>query len=267
MLRYACYVLFLFFFSSTFAETQEHRTLNSVHQAKTYKKQKKTRQKRKPQPAPQETPYQENILFQGSIPSQENLPEPYHSVQLLPFDPHGWYGNAQPIQSLFTNNKNISIAIEVGCWLGASTRHIASLLPPNGKLFAIDHWKGSVEHQPGQVAYYPALPYLYEQFLSNVIYAGLTDKIIPMRMDSLEAARQLKASGIVPDLIYIDASHDTQAVLADLNAWFPFVKGHGILCGDDWSWASVRLAVETFANEQHLTISAANNFWCLVEKK
>ena len=53
-------------------------------------------------------------------------------------------------------------------------------------------------------------------------------------MASVEAARTLK---VKPDLIYIDATHDFTNVMHDLIIWYPFVKGHGVLCGDDYYWA------------------------------
>ena len=190
---------------------------------------------------------------------QSDLPEPYRSVRLLPFDPQGWYFNGEQIQSLFINNK-INTVNEVGSWLGLSTRHMASLLSPNVKVFAVDHWKGSAEHQG-----FENLNRIYEQFLSNVIHKHLTDKIIPVRMSSLEAARLFKSATIQADLIYIDASHDTPSVLDDLNAWFPFVQGHGILCGDDWGYPPVKHAVEIFAQENRLIIEASGNFWMLRE--
>jgi hypothetical protein len=163
---------------------------------------------------------------------------------------------------------HVKTIIEVGSFLGLSTRHIASHLPKGGKVYAVDHWKGSIEHQPGGSAWHPSLPFLYEQFLSNVIHAQLTHKIIPLRMDSAEAAALpcFVLKTVIPDLIYIDASHETEAVYADLTRWYPFVQGHGILCGDDWTWPSVRFAVEQFASEQGLAISAGFNFWRLIEK-
>jgi hypothetical protein len=198
-------------------------------------------------------------LILTPMPSQEGLPEPYRSAKLMPFNPQGWYSNAKQIESLFKQNR-INVVIEVGCWLGLSTRHMATLLPSEGKLYAVDHWLGSSEHQDSS-----ELPTLYDQFLSNVVYASLTNVIVPIRMSSLEAAALLSIMAIMPDLVYIDASHDTESVLADLNAWFPFVKGHGIICGDDWHWEDVRAAVEIFALEHQLTIDASENFWCLVE--
>lgn len=194
----------------------------------------------------------------------EDLPEPYRNIEeLLHFDGHGWYDNGRQIEQLISSHQ-VKTIIEVGSWLGASTRHMAQLLPAEGKVYAIDHWLGSEEHQPGQLGWYKALPRLYEQFLSNVIHAGLTDKIVPIRLSSLEASEQLKGK-VVPDLIYIDAAHDTESVYADLVAWYPYVQGHGILCGDDWTWTSIQTAVQRFAQEKGLTINASGLFWRLVE--
>ncbi len=193
--------------------------------------------------------------------SHKNIPEPYRSIIVLPFDGQGWYGNARQIEAIF-KERPIRVVIEVGSWIGASTRHIASLLPQDGKLYAIDHWLGSSEHQPGQSAWTPALSKLYQQFLSNIIHSNLTHIVIPIRMTSIEASR---AIAIKPDLIYIDAAHETAAVYADLVAWWPFVQGHGILCGDDWGWPSVAKAVQRFAHEKRLTIYAQDNFWRLQE--
>jgi hypothetical protein len=196
----------------------------------------------------------------------DNLPQPYNEVNLLPYNAQGWFLNGSELESIIKTNHPKTV-IEVGCWIGLSTRFIASLLPDEGKLYAIDHWLGSVENQPGEWAYVPVLPVLYEQFLSNVIHAGLTEKIIPIRMDSLKAAEYLHSlkEPIIPDLIYLDASHDTESVYADLNAWYPFVQGHGNICGDDWIWNSVQLAVKNFAKKHKLKIEASGNFWCLHE--
>jgi predicted O-methyltransferase YrrM len=154
------------------------------------------------------------------------------------------------------------VVIEVGCWFGFSTRHLATLLPPGGVVYAVDHWTGSLENQEGAHAWTPKLPYLYEQFLSNVIHENLTDKIIPVRMNSLEASRYLK--GTKPDLIYIDASHDYESVYADLAAWYPLVKGHGFMCGDDYldgEMLTIKWAVDQFALDHGLTVKNHGSFW------
>ena len=180
--------------------------------------------------------------------------EPYNSIDILPFDAHGWFFNAEQLQTCF-NEKPIFTVIEVGSWLGCSTRFIASSLKEGGKVYAVDTWLGSSEHVKS-----PRLPHLFQQFLSNVIHAKLTDKIVPIRMTSLEAAEALNVKA---DLIYIDASHDTKSVVEDILAWYPHLNEDGIMCGDDWKWASVRAAVNQVADQLGKSIYSSGNFWKL----
>lgn len=190
-------------------------------------------------------------------------PQVYESINPLPFNSHGWYQHAKVFEKIFHEHE-INNIIEVGSWLGSSTRHLAQLIPKNGKVFAIDHWLGSKEHFTlDEVKGW--IPNLYEQFLSNVIHAQLTDKIIPVRMESLDAAKLLENLTIPIDLVYIDASHEYDPVYADLCAWYPYVKNHGILCGDDWNVGDVQQAVIQFAQENHLIIYQIDGFWRLIE--
>ena len=196
--------------------------------------------------------------------SPTHLPPPYDSVDLLPFNSHGWMldSNRVGLEKLI-HTRRVKIVVEVGSWLGTSTRHIASNLPEGGVVYAIDHWLGSPEHQDME-----ELPNLYRQFLSNLIHANLTHKIIPLRMSSLEAAKTLE---VIPDLVYVDAGHDFDSVYSDLQAWFPFVKGHGILCGDDYYWGAVedlpvKRAVDLFAKENNLIVRDMGWFWYYEEK-
>lgn len=189
------------------------------------------------------------------------LPPPYDSVDLLPFNPQGWYRNGPSMEWLIRRG-NVKVVIEVGSWLGLSTRHIAKTLPEDGVVYAIDHWLGSPNEDNSSFD----IPNLYRSFLSNVIHENLTHKIIPVRMSSLEASVRLK---VKPDLIYLDATHDYNSVLQDLILWFPLVKGHGILCGDDYYWGDgpVKRAVDKFADANNLIVHDDGWLWYLEERK
>ena len=184
-------------------------------------------------------------------------------LEPLPEYSFSYYLNARQMQDIFDSNP-IRVVIEVGSWIGGgSTKHMGELLKARGgTLYAVDTWKGSSTQQPGQIHFQDILPQVYEQFLSNMIHWDLKEVVVPCRMKSLEASLILD---VQPDLIYIDGEHTTEAVYEDLTAWFPFVKGSGILCGDDWVWESVRIAVEQFALENELLIEASENFWRLKE--
>lgn len=198
--------------------------------------------------------------FANGNKAYEELPE------ILPFNGQGWYSNAEPMEDLI-NKHQPKIVIELGSWLGLSTRHIAKCLPYDGHVFAVDHWLGSDEHQIETPEY---LPTLYQQFLSNVIHEELTEKITPVKMTTLEAVDYFLKNEIVPDLIYVDASHDEKSVYADLKAYFPLVKGHGIICGDDWGWGPtlpIQKAVQRFARKNRLHVNVINGwFWILEER-
>ena len=183
----------------------------------------------------------------------------FKTLELLPYHCAGWHKNKTQLEFLI-KQQHPRIVIEVGSWTGLSTCHIASLLDEDSILYAVDHWLGSSEHQDIAIR-----PYLYEQFLSNVIHSGFSFAIVPIKMTSMDAATYLpNILGVKQaDFIYIDASHETDEVFADLTAWYPFVRGHGILSGDDWLWPSVQIAVQRFAEEQNLKIVSHENFWCL----
>jgi predicted O-methyltransferase YrrM len=194
-------------------------------------------------------------LILTSLSAEEEMREPYCSLADLPFDPQGWFGNAEQLSQIF-NEKPITTIIEVGSWLGSSTRFLATYVEPKGKVYAVDTWRGSLTEAVHMQD--PRLPYLYQLFLSNVKHAKLTSIIIPVRMESLEAARALNVKA---DLIYIDASHETAAVYQDILAWSRHLNEDAIMCGDDWMWPSVREAVVEAAKVLNKKIDSSENFW------
>lgn len=195
-------------------------------------------------------------LFQNL--SAFTAPEPYHSLKvLLPFDGDGWFANGQHLKACFAEKK-IKTVIEVGSWLGLSTRFLAENVDGGGKVYAVDTWLGSPDEEVHQKD--PRLPQLYEIFLSNVLHAGLAHVIIPVQMDSLAAAETLNVKA---DLIYIDASHGTEAVYQDILAWHAHLNEGGILCGDDWCWPTVQEGVKKAAATLNLQIEFEYTWWRL----
>lgn len=184
-----------------------------------------------------------------------DIPEPYRSVRDLPFDSQGWFQNQIPIANHLAS-RNIKTAIEIGSWIGESTRFIANRLPEGSVLYAVDTWLGSTDESLHQLD--PRLPYLYQLFLSNVKHAQLCHKIIPVRMKSLEAANGLN---VMADLIYLDAGHSTEDVYNDIHAWIKHLNAGGLFCGDDWAWDSVRVAVEMAAKDLNKQVYSYGNYW------
>ena len=206
--------------------------------------------------------YPINYVSAVSDTNNHELPHPYNTISVLPFDNAGHFGGRQAAGLSFViKNYKSQVVVEIGSYLGASTRYIAKLLPDQGIIYAVDHWLGNEEWQ-NQPNYQDIQKLFYQKFLSNVIHEGLYYKIVPMKMTSLEAAKIIK---VKPDLVFLDGAHDYQSVYEDLTAWYPHVVGHGVLCGDDYNWGQskpVKRAVDRFARENKLKVKLiADWFW------
>ena len=186
-------------------------------------------------------------------------PDLYDSIKTLPYINHGWFTDENKKYLIqFIEQLQPKIVVEIGSWLGLSTIEMASRLKNDSHLFAIDTWRGSIEHEQNP-EWKSFLPTLFQQFLSNVKHKGLTHIIIPIRMDSLEAAQALD---VAPQLVYIDASHDEESVFNDIINWYPKIAQGGICCGDDWQWAAVCKGVERAARALDIkTVHHGDVFW------
>jgi hypothetical protein len=196
------------------------------------------------------------LLAFNAVSTCSNLPEPYSSLtKVMPLRMHGWFMNATQLKK-FIEQDRPKVVVELGSWMGVSTIYMANELRPyGGKLYAVDTWLGSVEHHR---EFSGMLPYLYEQFLSNCIHNKVTDIIIPVRMTTMQAAKELN---VVPDLVYVDASHEEEDVYNDIKHWYAKLPVGGRMCGDDWSWPSVVRALKRISAELGVEIHAGANFW------
>ena len=194
--------------------------------------------------------------------SMAQLPEPYQSIQVLPYDMHGWFKeeNQVHLKKLIARVQP-NVVVELGTWLGWSAIYMAECMKPAGILYAVDNWtaQGDISILNDQnPETKKRIPTLYEQFLSNVIHKNLCHKITPVRMDTIEAAQRLEVKA---DLIYVDASHDEESVFKDIMNWYPKLNKGGIMCGDDALSKDVLKAAQRAAAILHLTLLVDGNFW------
>ena len=124
-------------------------------------------------------------------------------------------------------------------------------MAPQATVICVDHWLGSQEHHHNE-KFRLKLPTLYETFLVNLWEER--DRVIPIRLRTTEALEEIYRFQIVPDLIYIDAGHTYQDVLADVGTSLRLFPA-SVICGDDWSWEEVRRAVVEIAEEQSKSIA------------
>ncbi len=198
-------------------------------------------------------------------------------------DTHGWLDTENFTNVFATAITNVQdpFVVEVGTWKGKSACAMAShfnATKKKGKILCIDTWLGAPEFltwgiddetRGRSLKKRHGYPTVYETFLANVKSLGHDESIVPLPLSSIQAAEVLTYYKLEPDIVYIDASHEENAVRADINAYFPLVKkGSGVMFGDDYkSWPGVRKAVDAFANEhQDIVLTVRGEIWCVTYK-
>lgn len=152
-------------------------------------------------------------------------------------------GSERPIFTAAIDRLQPAVIIEVGTFLGGSALHMARYLRSKNMetcVLCVDTWLGGVDHwlrAREKLRPHFGRPSLYYYFLNNVIEAGLTEYIVPFPLDSLAAARFLKASGVSGQMLYVDGSHEQGDVLRDYEAWWERLdSGGGMLVDDLTNW-------------------------------
>ncbi len=173
----------------------------------------------------------------------------------------GWLGAGSDTMLSRSLSAKTKLVVELGAWLGLSTRYIADAAP-RATVISVDHWEGSAEHQT-QERYKKLLPHLYETFQARCW--NYRDRVVPLRMSSLDGLRRVAEAGLEPDFIYVDAQHTYEAVSAELK----LIRGlfpHALVGGDDYDWQGVRQAVDEFASQNGLVVDRmGSRGWRLLE--
>jgi cephalosporin hydroxylase len=150
-------------------------------------------------------------------------------------------GSTVPIFERAIDQSQPGIIIEVGTFLGGSALHMAKLCKAkklDAAIICVDTWYGGFDHWTKareKLHYHFGRPALYYEFISNVIKYGHQDMIIPLALDSANAARYLAAHGILAQMIYVDGSHEAGDVLRDYETYWPLLASGGALLVDDVS--------------------------------
>ena len=177
-----------------------------------------------------------------------------------------------------TNAMPAGAVVEIGsfkglstCWLASGLRSVRSRTGADaGKVFAIDHFTGSPEHQAGGkfedaeiVKHGSTLPL----FRENIQKAGLTDLVEVVQAGSLEAVKTW--SGAPIRLLFIDGDHSYEATRDDFAAWSKFVPVGGYTCFHDVNtWEGVtRFVKELMADPSRRFITVMGAASLLVARR
>jgi len=182
----------------------------------------------------------------------------YSALDLSGIEPNlqGWGGD-RPIFERVLSEFRRSVLIEVGTWKGASVLHMRSVarrLDLETAFICVDTWLGSAEHwskpEPRpHLRLEGGFPTLYREFIVNVLAEGAVDDVYPLPLSSAAAARTLAKLGVTADVLYLDAAHEEEEVLLDLNLYWPLVRPGGAMFGHDYNWPGVKKAVDRVLRE------------------
>jgi len=177
----------------------------------------------------------------------------------------GFFDFQGPYSGLAADVPDGEIIVEVGSWLGKSAAYLARELQLRGKtnkLFCVDTWAGD-DSLKAQVAEMGGPDEVFATFLRNM--RPLVGRVMPIHMSSVEAAAQFDNESIAA--VFIDADHTYDAVMEDLQSWFPKVRPGGMIFGHDYvpthpvSRVNVVAAVDEFFRDKSLELRPMSRVW------
>lgn len=161
----------------------------------------------------------------------------------LPLDPDSVKGFLDPeegarLYELAAMTAPLGPCLEVGSYCGKSTIYLASACrKADQQVFAIDHHRGSEEHQLGEEYHDDALfdpdagrMDTFPEFRRNLDRAGLSDSVVPIVAGTLQAGRHWHTP---LGMVFIDGGHSEAAALADYRTWATHLLPGGVLAIHD----------------------------------
>ncbi|AKH67919.1 Methyltransferase domain [Spongiibacter sp. IMCC21906] len=136
------------------------------------------------------------------------------------------------------SSSHLGPILEVGSYCGKSTIYLAAACQAQDNLvYAVDHHRGSEEHQQGEMFHDPDLFDLAQQqldsfgeFRHNLARAGLTNWVVPIVASSTQSARFWQTP---LGMVFIDGGHSLDAAVNDYRCWAGHIQRGGILAIHD----------------------------------
>ena len=128
--------------------------------------------------------------------------------------------------------------LEVGSYCGKSTVYLGAACRAGGvSLYAVDHHRGSEEHQPGE-EYHDEHLYdvetglmdSFQEFRRTIRMAELEDTVVPVVASSQVVSQNW---GTPLSMVFIDGGHSYKSAIADYRSWAGHIVKGGLLAIHD----------------------------------
>ncbi len=125
--------------------------------------------------------------------------------------------------------------VEIGSFMGLSTCWLArgSKAAGREKVWAVDHFEGSPEHQSGEAAESEILMSegtTFDRFQKNISRMDVASYVDAIQAHSVDAASQWNDP---IRLLFIDGDHSYDGVMSDFALWTPYVISGGLVALHD----------------------------------
>ena len=158
------------------------------------------------------------------------------------FNIPGWFNYSETYDVIVDRIEPNGKIIEIGSFLGRSTHYLATSLFNANKydvqVYCIDTFEGSSEHANIK------LPKDFSRmFRDNLRFFIGRDMVLPIqgRSDDPKILERFEEASV--DFILVDGAHEYDAVLDDIENWWPKLKPDGVMFGDDFKLKSVEEAI------------------------
>ncbi len=155
-------------------------------------------------------------------------------------DTEQWFTYPKLYTEMVSKFPSGSTFVEVGAFKGKSSSYMAVEIEnakKDIKFFVVDIWNYTVNNLGDEVD-------VYNLYLNNI--KPVKNYITPLKEGSIDASKMFADNSI--DFVFLDAGHEYEDLIADMNAWYPKVKKGGVIAGHDYypdqpTWGGVSRAV------------------------
>jgi len=182
---------------------------------------------------------------------------------------HGWTTEERQWAGLLARVPAEAIVLEVGAWTGKTSLCVLNFAP-RARLIAVDIW---TESAPALEAFWPIWraekqvgPADTPKSLYQANLWEQRDRVVLVQADSVAGMLVVAFTGVLPDLVYIDAQHGEASVYRDVSVaveCFPgaLISGHDYLLSSGSEDSPVARAVNRCGRERGLRVEHIGKVW------